>query len=91
MMKLAILLSSLLLCCNSYATPIWQVKNKAGGVITLHDTLCKSKQGLYIETVAHKQRFTGCYIQKDGFVYVIWDDKSTDLYLSTDFYPVIAL
>lgn len=90
-MKFALLLASLLYGSNSLAAPIWQVKNKAGGVITLHDTLCKSKQGLYIETVAHKQRFTGCYIQKEGFVYVIWDDKSTDLYLSTDFYTVIAL
>ena len=90
-MKLSILLLSMLTANLSYAVPIWQVKNKAGGVITLHDTLCKSKQGLYIETVAHKQRFTGCYIQKEGFVYVIWDDKTTDLYLSSDFYPVIAL
>jgi hypothetical protein len=90
-MKYALLLVSLLYGSNSLATPIWQVKNKAGGVITLHDTLCKTKQGLYIETIAHKQRFTGCYIQKEGFVYVIWEDKSTDLYLSSDFYPVIAL
>lgn len=90
-MKLSILLISMLYGGNILATPIWQVKNKAGGVITLHDTLCKTKQGLYIETVANKQRFTGCYIQKEGFVYVIWDDKSTDLYLSSDFYPVIAL
>ena len=90
-MKYALLLLSLLYGSNCLAEPVWQVKNKAGGVITLHDTLCKSKQGLYIETIAHKQRFTGCYIQKEGFVYVIWDDKSTYLYLSTDFYPVIAL
>lgn len=90
-MKYALLLASLLYGSNCLAEPVWQVNNKAGGVITLHDTLCKSKQGLYIETVAHKQRFTGCYIQKEGFVYVIWDDKSTDLYLSSDFYPVIAL
>ena len=74
-MKLAILLISMLYGSNSLAAPIWQVKNKAGGVIILHDTLCKSKQGLYIETVANKQRFTGCYIQKDGFVYVIWQDN----------------
>ena len=75
----------------SYAVPVWQVNNKAGGVITLHDTLCYNKQGLHIETNAAKVKIIGCYIKKDKFVYVIWDDKSTDLYLSSDFYPVIAL
>ena len=90
-MKLAILLISMLYGSNSLAATIWQVKNKAGGVITLHDTLCYNKQGLHIETNAVKVKVIGCYIKKDKFVYVIWQDKTTDLYLSSDFYPVIAL
>ena len=90
-MKLAILLISMLTANLSYAVPIWQVKNKVGGVITLHDTLCPTKQGLLIETNAAKVLVKGCYIKQGGFVYVIWQDKSTDLYLSSDFYPVIAL
>ena len=90
-MKLSILLISMLTANLGYAVPIWQVKNKAGGVITLHDTLCYNKQGLHIETNAAKVKVIGCYIKKEGFVYVIWQDNSTDLYLSSDFYPVIAL
>ena len=87
-MKLSILLSSILICCTSYAAPLWQVKNKAGGVITLHDTLCYNKQGLHIETNAAKVLVKGCYIKQGGFVYVIWQDNSTDLYLSSDFTAV---
>ena len=90
-MRLSILITSLLLSCNSLAEPIWQAKNKAGGVITLHDTLCYNKQGLHIETNAAKVKVIGCYIKKEGFVYVIWQDKTTDLYLSSDFSPVNAL
>ena len=87
-MKLAILLISMLTANLSYAVPIWQVKNKAGGVITLHDTLCPTKQGLLIETNAAKVLVKGCYIKQGGFVYVIWQDNSTDLYLTSDFTAV---
>ena len=90
-MKLAILLISMLTANISYAAPIWQVNNKAGGVITLHDTLCYNKHGLHIETNAAKVKVIGCYIKKDGFIYVIWQDKTTDLYLSSDFHAVIWL
>lgn len=87
-MKYALLLVSLLYGSNSLAEPVWQVNNKAGGVITLHDTLCYNKQGLHIETNAAKVLVKGCYIKQGGFVYVIWQDNSTDLYLSSDFTAV---
>lgn len=90
-MKLSIILTSLLLSCNCYAEPIWQAKNKAGGYITLYNTLCQSKAGYLIETKSAGKQYAGCYLKKDNFVYVIWDDKTTDLYLSSDFSPVNSL
>ena len=88
MMKISIILLSMLTANISYAVPVWQVNNKAGGVITLHDTLCYNKQGLHIETNAAKVLVKGCYMKQGGFVYVIWQDNSTDLYLSSDFTAV---
>ena len=90
-MKYTLLLASLLYGSNCLAEPIWQAKNKAGGYITLYNTLCQAKAGYLIETKAAGKQYTGCYLKKDSFVYVIWDDKTTDLYLSSDFSPVNAL
>ena len=82
-MRYLICLSGLL-SLNCFATDLSYYKHDDLNVV-LTDKKCNTKAKLVKANMKDYQTFTGCYIIKHDYVFIIWENNTTSLFKTTDF------
>lgn len=76
---------ALLLLSNSvYATDLSYYKHEDLSVV-LTDKKCNTKAKVVKAVMNDYKPFLGCYIVRDNYVFIIWNNDTTSLFKTTDF------
>lgn len=90
MLKLFLSSVLLLTSVNTYAKDLHYFHNDKL-TVSLTNEKCLNNSYIVRAKVTNYQAIHGCYLVKQGYVFVIWQDKSTSLYKTTDFKPLRSI